>query len=160
MKPDEKPLLADLRGEFQSLAAQLREAVMLRGELARLEVQEDLRRARRLGVIAVLAGILIFAAFPLPAVAAAELLDGWAGIASWGWLLIFAGVLLFTALIAVALAWRYFRRRFAGLQETLHELREDLLLLREWCGKGTEPEPAAESAAAESKDAPALTDSP
>jgi hypothetical protein len=42
--------------------------------------------------------------------------------------------------------WR-FRRRFVGLQETLEELREDLLWLRETGGlKQEEPEDAVQDA--------------
>ena len=60
-----------------------------------------------------------------------KLLDGCGRIARGGWLLIFAGGLLILAVAGGYLAWRRFRRRFIGLRETLEELREDLLWLRE-----------------------------
>ncbi|MBN2579116.1 MAG: phage holin family protein [Pirellulales bacterium] len=134
--------LAGLGKELGALSAQLREAFTLRSELARLEIAADLRRARRLAIIWIIAGALLLAAFPLPAVAAAELLDGCGGVPNWGWLLIFSGGLFLIALAAVFLAWRRFRRRLALLRQTLEELREDFLWLREWCGM---EEPAEET---------------
>jgi uncharacterized membrane protein YqjE len=135
MTMDEGPRLADFHNELRLLAAQLRKAFALRGELARLEIREDLRRLQRWGIFAAAAGALMFIAFPLPAVAAAECLDGWGGIARWAWLLIFAGGLFLLGLTAIAWAWRFFRRRFTVLRQTLEELREDLVWLREWCDK-------------------------
>ena len=44
------------------------------------------------------------------------------------------GLLVAAALVAW-LAWRRFRRRFVGLEETLEELREDLVWLQEWGGQ-------------------------
>ncbi len=48
-----------------------------------------------------------------------------------GWLLIFGAGLLLSAVASALLAWRRFCRRLVGLQETLEELREDLIWLRE-----------------------------
>jgi hypothetical protein len=49
--------------------------------------------------------------------------------------LIFAGILLSIGAIVAYFAWRRFRRRFIGLQETLEELREDRVWIDEWLGK-------------------------
>jgi uncharacterized membrane protein YqjE len=132
MSQPDRPLLADLRGELQALSGELREMLRLRWELFRLEATADLKNARRLLIGWAVAGVLILTSLPLFAVALADVLaDVWQ-IARWGWLLIFAGLLLTLAVSAAYLAWRQFRRRFSGLQETLEELQEDRVWLEEW----------------------------
>jgi hypothetical protein len=44
--------------------------------------------------------------------------------------------LLTAAALVGWLAWRRFRRQFTGLEETLEELREDLVWLQEWSRGG------------------------
>jgi hypothetical protein len=126
-----RPLLADIRAELGVLGGELREMASLRWELAKLELAADYRSAQRLAVAWLAAAVLALTALPLLAVCAADALDGWCDIARGGWLLIFAGGLMALAIAVGALAWRRFRRRFVGLQETLEELREDLVWLRE-----------------------------
>ena len=75
-------------------------------------------------------------ALPLALACLADALDGCGGIARGVWLLVFAAGLLAAALAGSLLAWRRFRHRFVGLEETLEELREDLLWLREKQGLG------------------------
>ena len=76
------------------------------------------------------------------AVCLADVLQGYGQVARAGWLLIFGAGLLLAAVVMVLLAWRRFRCRFVGLQETLEELREDLIWLREAGGK-TDAKPEA-----------------
>jgi uncharacterized membrane protein YqjE len=135
MSQSDRPLLADLKASLRSLTGELREMLRLRWELLRLEATSDLKNTRRLLIIWAAASVMILTALPLCAVALADVLaDVWQ-IAHWGWLLIFAGSLLFVALSAAYLAWRRFRRRFLGLQETLEELNEDRVWLNEWLKK-------------------------
>jgi hypothetical protein len=127
----DRPLLADLRAELGALGGELREMALLRWELARLELQADLVSAKRLAIAWLAAAVMALTALPLVAVCLAEALDGFGQIARGGWLLIFAGSLLILSLAGGYFAWRCFRRRFIGLQETLEELREDFVWLRE-----------------------------
>jgi len=129
--PTQRPLLADLRTELGALGGELREMASQRWELARLELQADLLSAKRLAIAWLAAAVMALTALPLLAVCLAEALDGWGHIARGSWLLIFAGGMLIVALGGGHLAWRRFRRRFVGLQETLEELREDLVWLQE-----------------------------
>jgi hypothetical protein len=129
--PAERPLFADLGDEIGALTAELREMAAARWELARLELLADLRSAKRLAIVWLVSAVLALTALPLLAAALAEVLDGCAGIHRGVWLLIFAGGLLILALAAASLAWRRFQRKFTGLRETLEELREDLVWLRE-----------------------------
>jgi hypothetical protein len=129
--PAQRPLFSDLGDELGALTAELREMAKARWELARLELQADLRSARQLAIAWLVSAVLTLTALPLLAAALAEALEGCAGIHRGVWLLIFAGALLVLALSAGYLAWRRFRRRYTGLRETLEELREDMVWLRE-----------------------------
>jgi len=113
------------------LGNELREAVAARRELARLELQADLRAVRRLVVACSIAAVFGLTALPLAAVGAAEALGGYGTISRIGWLFVFAGGFLILAVGVGGLAWRRFRRKFLGLRETFEELQEDLTWLRE-----------------------------
>jgi hypothetical protein len=128
--PD-RPLLADVRAELGALGGELREMAAARWELARLEIESDLRSARRLAVAWLVAAVMALAALPLATSALAEVLGGRLGIPRIGWLLICAGGLLLSAALIGSLAWRRFRRNFVGLCETLEELREDVVWTKE-----------------------------
>jgi hypothetical protein len=125
-----RPLLADIRAELGALGNELRETAFLRWELARLELQSDLRSTKSLAIDWLVAAAMALTAMPLLAVCVADKLDGCGQIGRDSWLLILASGLLALALLLSYTSWRRFRRRFVGLQQTLEELREDLLWLR------------------------------
>jgi hypothetical protein len=129
--PTERPLLADVRTELGSLGAELREMAAARWQLARLEIEADLRSAKRLIVAWLMALVMLLTALPLAAVGLAEALNGWQGISRIGWLSIFAAALFVFAISSVYFAWRRFRRAFLGLRETFEELREDAVWFKE-----------------------------
>lgn len=129
--PARRPLFADLGDQFGALGAELREMAQARWELARLELLADFHAAKRLAIAWFTAAALALTALPLLAGSLAEALDGRAGLHRGHWLLIIAGALLILALAGSYLAWRRFSRRFTGLRETLEELREDMVWLRE-----------------------------
>jgi hypothetical protein len=134
--PAQRPLLTDLREELTGLAGEVREMAAARWELARLELQHDAHCVRRLAVAGLLAAIAALTALPLLVMCLADVLAGCGNIPRAVWLLIFGAGLLSAAAATMYFAWRGFRRRFIGLQETLEEIREDLVWLRE---KGKEP---------------------
>ncbi|HEY4759079.1 MAG TPA: phage holin family protein [Thermoguttaceae bacterium] len=131
MSSSDRPLLADLQAELKSMAADMREMIQLRWELARLELESDIFHIKRLAIIWVAAAVMAITALPLLVTYLAEKLDDWHGIARAQWLLIFGLSLIGLSLISAYGAWRWFRRRFIGLQETLEEFREDLQWLKE-----------------------------
>lgn len=128
----ERPLLADVHGQLRGLAAELRELIALRWQLARLEIQSDLASAKRFSTVGAAAVVLGLTGLALLASCAAELLDGWLSISRAGWLAILGAVLLAAAASLGLAAWRRFRREFCGMEETVEELREDLLWFQEW----------------------------
>jgi hypothetical protein len=127
----DRPLFADVRTELGALGGELREMAAAHWELARLEIESDLHSLQRLAVAWLVAAVMTLAALPLAASALAEALDGRLGVPRIGWLLILSGSLLLLAALSGSLAWHRFRRSFVGLRETLEELREDVLWLRE-----------------------------
>ena len=131
MSSPDRPLLADLKAEIGGLKADVSEMLRLRWELARLEIQADLGHLKRLVFIWGLAAVMALTSLPLLATCVAEALDGRLGIARRGWLLIFGLALFCTAVICVYFCRIWFRRRFVGLQQTLEELREDLVWVKE-----------------------------
>ena len=134
MSESQRPLLADLKTEIQSLTGQLSESVQLRMQLARLEIQSDLASTRRLALTLIGCGVMALTGLPLLAACLAVVLGGYCGLPVWAWLAIFSVGLLGMAAVGSYLAWRRFRRRFIGLEQTLEELREDLTWLQEWTG--------------------------
>ncbi len=135
MAEPDRPVLDQLRDEIGGLGAELREMAALRWQLARLELDTDLRQVRRLALSLVVAGVMAVAAAALVAAALAELLQGWLGGSRGAWLATFAAGLGAGAALTGWLAWRSFRRRFTGLRETLEELREDAVWIGEWMKK-------------------------
>ena len=132
MIPPNDRCLPTCATRLSRLGAELREMAAARWELARLELAADLRSARRLAIAWLAVGRT--GADGVAAAGGAVWPKRWtaaAGIPRGGWLLIFAGGLLVLALAGGYLAWRRFRRKFIGLRETMEELREDMVWLRE-----------------------------
>ena len=135
MTEPDRPLLAEAKEEIRSLFGELREMIGLRWQLARLEILADARSVAWLAVILLIAAAMIMTALPVLVVYFAEVLDGWTGVPRMVWLPVFGLGLLSTATLGGYLAWSRFRRRWIGLRETLEELHEDAVWLREWLGE-------------------------
>ncbi|MEE8452880.1 MAG: phage holin family protein [Thermoguttaceae bacterium] len=129
-EPKERPA-GKVRREIGSLAGDMREMASLRWELARLELDAAVASIKRLAIAAIAVGLMVLCALPILAVGLAEGLDGRLGVSRLGWLLIFGFTLLSCGIAGGTLAWRYFRRRFTGFEQSLEELREDLVWLEE-----------------------------
>lgn len=132
MANSQRPLFSGLQAELGSLVSEAREMVVLRWQLAKLELAADARSTARLAIILALAVLMVLVALPILVVSLGSLLHGTCGISQSGWLCIFGVALLATAGLGGFLSWRRFRRNLVGLEETIEELREDMLWLREW----------------------------
>jgi len=127
----ESPLLEDAKRELAGLGKELRQMAALRWQLALMEFRAAAAQGKRLAVIAGTAAVAGLSALAVLVVYAAEMLQGlWLSRA--GWLLTFGLGLLAASALGGWLAARNFRRRFVGLEETLEEIREDLVWLQEW----------------------------
>jgi uncharacterized membrane protein YqjE len=131
MSSPDRTMLADLKAELRGLTADVSEMLQSHWELARLEIQSDIAHLKRLAFVWGAAAVMALTSLPLLATCVAEALDGRLGVARRGWLLIFGLSLLCTAVIGGYGAWFWFRRRFVGLKQTLDELREDLVWMKE-----------------------------
>jgi protein-S-isoprenylcysteine O-methyltransferase Ste14 len=132
MSEPERPLLADLKARIAAVTAELREMAVLRWQLAQLEWQTAAGQLKRLAVAGAVVAVMALTSLPILAVAATDLLDGSLGISRTGWLAVFGLLLLAGSAAGGWLAWRRFRRRWSGMEQTLEELREDLVWLEEW----------------------------
>lgn len=135
MTDPDSPLLEDAKRQIASLTADVRRMLDLRWRLARLEITEAVGSVKRLAVVLALVVVAVLVALPVLVVYAAELLGRHSNLSFSGWLLIFGVGLLTVSLAGGWLAWLRFRREFTGLEETLEELREDLVWLDEWRGE-------------------------
>jgi protein-S-isoprenylcysteine O-methyltransferase Ste14 len=142
MSGPKRPLLAELTHHLGSLEADLRQMAAVRWQLARLEVQAAIAQIKRLAIALLLFAVMVLSALPILAVAAAESLAApeAEGVSFVQWLLIFGLGLLAGGAAGGYLAWRRFRRRFTGIEQTLEELREDGLWLRQWVGRAESSE--------------------
>ena len=139
MGDPERPLLADLKEEVTRAGSELGEMARLRWQLARLELQESIAQVKRLAIVLAVAAVMALTALPVLVVWLAETLAIHAGyFPAHGWMLVLALALLLIAGSGGFLAWRRFRRQFTGLEETIEELREDLVWLRDWVGQEEE----------------------
>ena len=143
MADSERPLFSGLQSELGSLVSDVRELAILRWELAKLELAADARSTVRLAVVLAVAVLMVLVALPVLVVSLGSLLDGVWGISQSGWLCIFAAALLATAGLGGFVAWRRFRRNLLGLEETIEELREDMVWLREWSEGAKAPDEAS-----------------
>jgi hypothetical protein len=132
MAEPQQPLLDQLRQEVMRLGGEVRQMAALRWQLARWEIEADLRHARRLALGLAVAATMGVAAVALVCVALADVIETSLGGSFAGWLAVFAAVFFAGGSLTGWLAWRTFRRRFIGLQESLEELREDAEWIREW----------------------------
>ncbi|MBN1911410.1 MAG: phage holin family protein [Pirellulales bacterium] len=135
-EPDSKrPLLADLREELRRLGVDLRESVALRWQLALIEIKSDLRSAAWLVGWLIAAAVLLLCGLPVLVIWLAGRFAQWFDVSRDTCLLVFGLVLIVSALLIGLFAWRRFRRRFIGLEQTLEELREDARWIREWTSR-------------------------
>ncbi|MGD9127367.1 MAG: phage holin family protein [Planctomycetia bacterium] len=138
-------MFGKLRENLNTLSREVRESVALRYRLAMIELKADLANLRSLVVVFVLALVGVLTGVAVLAVWVAELLDEYIPLCAELWYLIVGLTAIVFSLLLLWFAWRRFRRRWVGLEQTLEELREDIVWLKEWAGK----EPAAEEPVAE-----------
>jgi len=139
MADPDRPLFDDVKHEVARLAAGFEAMVALRFKLARLEFDAAVGSIKRLGLVWAVAATMGLTALPVLVVGIALLLPLSDAMRA-GFLLLVGLVLIVGAILAGWSAWRRFRREFVGLEESLEELREDLVWVREWAGRSDEEE--------------------
>lgn len=106
-----------------------------RWELARLESDLAARQLKRLVCVLCVAAVLATAGVTLLCLVLVEVTAPQVALSREAWLAIVAASLLGLAIAAAVSGYLLFRRRFVGWQDSLSELREDTVWLREWVGK-------------------------
>lgn len=127
-----------LPGETQRLFRDVAELAEARYRLAELEIRHDVAAGRRLAIAGGVGAVLLLVGMPVLVVLLANAVGKWLGDDPMWWLLSFGLALCLCGGATMWTAWRRFRRNFSGLQQSLEELREDILWLREWTGKSSE----------------------
>ena len=132
------PLIADVRHAWSEMA----EMVSLRRRLAETELRSDLATSKRLAWSAGIGLVAALTGLPVLVMALSAFADSqWQF--SFPWISTIAGSSLFVGgLLFASAAWWKFRRDFLGFQQSLAELQEDLVWLREWSGDQAEDDVA------------------
>jgi len=132
---EREPLFAEVSAEAAALADEVRALFDARWRLLRLEALDARDHLRRLAICLGVAVLAALTSLPVLVVAAGDALDGAWGLPSWAWHLISSGLLIAGASLVAWLAWRRFQREFVGLSESIEELREDAVWLREFSSR-------------------------
>jgi len=139
--------------EWRRLFSDFVDLLVLRRQLAELEVCNDLRQIKRLGIFGGLGLTQCLVGMAVLAVLAGSLIDQWIatttipGPRPWGSLGL-GVVLILSGLETLRRSWNRFQREFSGLKESIAELREDAVWLREWSvSDSLKPDSADEASA-------------
>lgn len=108
-----------------------RELLAARYDLARWEVKSDVDSTRRLAAVAGAGAVLALTGLPLLLIVLSQTLAAATETDAIGWELLFGGIFTIVGAGLIWTGWRTFRRDFAGLRQTLAELREDQIWLEE-----------------------------
>jgi hypothetical protein len=128
---DDQRLFAGIKGEATRLTSDIISLGKLRWQLASLEATAAARTLKGLAFVLLSAALAALVALAVLVVALADVLDGCVGLARWTWLFIFGAGLLGLSAFAVWKKLRHFQREFVGFEQSLEELREDIIWLRE-----------------------------
>ncbi len=125
------PLVRQLEGFSNEAQAMLR----ARAELLGLELQAA-RSTATWVIVAVLVGLLgLVVSIPVLVVVLSQQIARWFEFDALVVLWIATGIMLLASVGLILLAWRRYRRDFHGLDDSIAELREDMLWMQEWVGK-------------------------
>lgn len=118
-------------GGVTSPWSDLAEMLQLRQELAETEIKSDLAASKRLVIAGGIGGVAVVTALPLLLAVVSTRIDNYFQF-SFPWTACCLSLLLLIVggLIGWS-AWRRFRCEFLGLRESIQELQEDLVWLRE-----------------------------
>lgn len=133
-------LFSGVAAEASRLRNDLSKMLAARAALVRLELAESARQTARCAVVLALALVLLVSAVPVAVATLALACATYFGQSPIGWLAASALVLVVVAAFIAWLALRAFRRDFTGLRDSLAELEEDRVWLREWLGQAAAAE--------------------
>ncbi len=110
----------------------LSEMLTLRRQLAEAEIRHDLAVTKRLAIVGGMGAMTAIIGLPILLVALSLQLEAHFQLEHHWWTVGLGALLLIAGLLTLLAAYRRFRRDFVGLEESITELKEDLVWLREW----------------------------
>lgn len=131
-------LFTRLRADTVNVCDDVAELLAARLELAQLEFQTSLAQVKRLAITLTFLGAVAITGLVLLLLLATELVGAQTGIHRYVWMAASGVTLVAASGAAIWVAIRHFRSDFTGLNDSLAELREDLLWIREWREKGAQ----------------------
>lgn len=149
MSPRQRPILAGLKEQVSGFRTDVVAFASLRWKLVSLEVRAAIGHVKWLSIGLVGAAVVMLTGLSTLVVSIALLLDD-AWLPAWGWALFFGLLLFFGGILGGLALWIRFRRRFTGLEQTLEEIREDIVWLKDWIsrdGNATDSDGTNEDAA-------------
>lgn len=131
----EKSLFSPLVRQVEGFSNEVQAMLRARAELLGLELQAARSTATRV-IVYVLVGLLgLLFSVPVLVVALSQQVARWFDLDALMILWVANGILLVVSVGLILLAWRRYRRNFHGLEDSIAELREDMLWMQEWVGK-------------------------
>ena len=112
--------------------SELTEMISLRRQLAEAEIRSDVALARRVVIVGGIGLVVVLCGLPVLLVSLALQFENWIGADSPFWSIFFGIGLVAAGALTIWTVWRRFRHEFLGLRESMAELKEDLIWLREW----------------------------
>ena len=112
--------------------SELTEMISLRRQLAEAEIRSDVALARWVVVVGGIGLVVVLCGLPVLLVSLALQFENWIGADSHFWSIFLGIVLVVAGALTMWTVWQRFRHEFLGLRESLGELKEDLVWLREW----------------------------
>ncbi|MHB8861793.1 MAG: phage holin family protein [Pirellulaceae bacterium] len=119
-------------GTARQMAGELAQAIQLRRELVDLELRHDRVVLTRFLLVGGIAAAMVLCGVPLLLTAAAQELAQGTQLDLSAWLTLLGTGLVVPGTVALMLGIRRLRGEFCGLQNTLAELREDVIWMQEW----------------------------
>ncbi len=150
-RTDER-LFSPIKRQLASFAKEVQAMLRARAELLGLELQAARAVGTRLAIALVVGSLSALVAAPVGLVALSSQMARWFDLDALGILWFFTAALLIAGGGLIVGGWRRYRREFSGLEDSIAELREDIVWMREWFeteATDDEADPASEDSGSE-----------
>ena len=130
----DEPLFSPLKRQMAGISAEAKAMLAARAELLGLELSAARSSVVRLVVAVLLGCLILLVALPMATVAFSQQLARWFSLDPLAVLWVFTLMMFVGGTGLIYGSWRRFRREFHGVEDSIAELREDLMWMQEWLG--------------------------